>query len=411
MQPPRLTLKSLWRMYHGAQTLLQHGSVEAAAAQFHRIAAARLRRPRGRKEEGFCDENPLVAQARLGLCYCYIEGGQLEDALGELGQVLELEPHNPEALCELAYIETMRGHRSEAKCALEDAVQHNPNSARALKALGYFYLQESEFDKAIEACRAAVKCDPGYDPAYLELAVALNKSGRTDEAVSTMARALRLAPENPDYYHTMSSLLRELHRYNDAETVLAMGLELDPKNGELLEEMAELQLEAGEPERAIEYAQRLLRHISKSLAARDVLGVAYLQQGRIHEALRMADQMVSINPLDPSHHFKKAVLFQQQGMLREALAEFAQVANLAMGSDMAEEAYEAIESMDNHQMRQIILLATEDPVFRVRLRRDAVGAAGERGFHLSEAGFSALQSVDMDGLAAHHPGTLPVHVH
>jgi hypothetical protein len=62
-------------------------------------------------------------------------------------------------------------------------------------------------------------------------------------------------------------------------------------------------------------------------------------------------------------------------------------------------------------MRQIILLATEDPVFRVRLRRDAVSAAGDRGFHLSEAGFSALQSIDMDGLAAHHPGTLPVHFH
>jgi hypothetical protein len=74
---------------------------------------------------------------------------------------------------------------------------------------------------------------------------------------------------------------------------------------------------------------------------------------------------------------------------------------------MADEALQAIEYLDNHQMRQIMLLASEDLVFRARLRRDAVGAVGERGFFLSEMGQAALQSVDFDGFAAHYSWSQP----
>src|SRR5207237_3525882 len=52
MQPSRLTLKSLWRLYHTAQSLLKSGHTEDAASHFHRIASARVRRSRGGPETG-----------------------------------------------------------------------------------------------------------------------------------------------------------------------------------------------------------------------------------------------------------------------------------------------------------------------------------------------------------------------
>ena len=161
---------------------------------FQRVADARLRRSRG-ENELHDDRNPLVARARLGLCYCFVEQGRLDEALIEVRDVLSMEPTNAEALCELAYILCMRGLRADAKNALEKAIQHNPESARAHKALGYFYLQEDEIEKAIEECREAVKCDPSYDPAHVELAVALGRAGLFDEAVRAMSRALPLPAE------------------------------------------------------------------------------------------------------------------------------------------------------------------------------------------------------------------------
>ncbi len=397
MQVPRLTITSLRRLYQKGQDLLKSGKTQDAAHYFNRIAQARVRPVKG--AECIPDEpNPLVAQARLGLCYCFVEQGDLDRAMDQLNRVLSLEPHNPEALCELAYILSLRGQRPGARAALECAIHHNPACARAHKALGYYFLQEDDLERAISECRAAVACDAGYDLAHVELAVALARTGELDQAVDSMSQALQIAPERPDYYYSLAALLRETRRLPDALEVLTSGLELDPENGDMLEAAAEVALETGDMPRAIGCAQKLLRVNRNSLSARDVLGVAYLQQGRINDALRMADQMVAISPLDPSHHFKKAVLFQQQGMLREALNEFVRVIHLAPETDMGEEARSAVEAMDNHQVRQILLLASEDSIFRVKLRRDPVSAVHERGFFLSETGESALQSLNLEEL-------------
>src|SRR5688572_12975011 len=111
MQPLRLSLKSLWRLYHDAQALLKRGQTQDAASCFRRVADARVRKPRGTASATWDDRNPLVARARLGLCYCYVEQGELERALAELQTVLAIEPTNPEALCEQAYICCLRGQR------------------------------------------------------------------------------------------------------------------------------------------------------------------------------------------------------------------------------------------------------------------------------------------------------------
>src|SRR5262249_55371389 len=134
--------------------------------------------------------------------------------------------------------------------------------------------------------------------------------------------------------------------------------------------------------------------------------------GRINEALRMADQLVAIDPTDPSHHFKKAVLFQQQGMTEQSMHEFVRVVELApVESDMFAEARQAIDAMDDHQIRQIILLASEDPVFRIRLPRDPEMASRDRGFRLSPAGSMALQQLDLDGLGPSQAEARPAAYH
>jgi hypothetical protein len=120
---------------------------------------------------------------------------------------------------------------------------------------------------------------------------------------------------------------------------------------------------------------------------------------------------VNLSPLDPSHHFKKAVLFQQQGMVRESLMEFVQVLRLAPDSDVGLEARQAIEAIDHQQMRQIVLLASEDVTFRTKLRRDAAEAATEKGFCLSEMGESMLQSLDFDALTAYGAACQPAVYH
>ena len=100
MHAPRLSLKSLWRLYHEAQDLLRSGQIRDAAAGFYRVASARVRRSPGAAARGAPEElNPLATRARLGLCYCLVEQGRLEEALRELRAALEVVPTYSELLC------------------------------------------------------------------------------------------------------------------------------------------------------------------------------------------------------------------------------------------------------------------------------------------------------------------------
>ena len=75
------------------------------------------------------------------------------------------------------------------------------------------------------------------------------------------------------------------------------------------------------------------------------------------------------------------------------------------------DARQAIDALDDHQIRQIILLASEDLLFRVRLRQNPEGAAQERGFALSPGGYMALHQLDLDGLAASSWDQRPILYH
>src|ERR1700730_18526822 len=125
MQPSRLSLKSLWRLYQQAQSLLKSGQIRDAADSFHRIALARARRPSGSASRGLPeDPNPLAARAPVGRGHCCVKQGRLEEALREVRTALEAEPTNSEALCELAYIYSLRGMRDQALGALTTAIEH-----------------------------------------------------------------------------------------------------------------------------------------------------------------------------------------------------------------------------------------------------------------------------------------------
>src|SRR5436853_3899934 len=151
-QKARLSLKTLWKMYQEGQELLQARRFEDAGQIFQKVAGARLRsRPLPAAEPPvprlMPARNPLYVQASLGLSYCCVERGNLEEAMTVLREILAVEPENADAHCELGYVYSMKGRRGEALDSFHSAIDHNPNCAKAHKALGYLYLQEDRVDE------------------------------------------------------------------------------------------------------------------------------------------------------------------------------------------------------------------------------------------------------------------------
>ena len=69
-------------------------------------------------------------------------------------------------------------------------------------------------------------------------------------------------------------------------------------------------------------------------------------------------------------------------------------------SDVGLQASEAVQMLDDYQIRQILLLASEDALFRYRLSQDVDVATRQRGYCLSPSGVAALSQVEFQQTAA-----------
>jgi len=222
----------------------------------------------------------------------------------------------------------------------------------------------------------------------------LAEKGRFAEAIACQSEVTCLRPEDAVAFFRLGLLCREARRTDQAVQALRQATDLSPADRDPREALAETLVEASRYDEAVQEARALIKFVPRSLFARDVLSVSYLQLGQLDKALQVTGEMLWLDPLNPNHHFRRGLLFQQQGNLRAAVGAYGRALDMAHPeSDTYEDAEEAIEELDDSQTRHILLLASEDRLFLLKLRRDLAEAVQERGFFLSEDGMARLSHV------------------
>ena len=107
--------------------------------------------------------------------------------------------------------------------------------------------------------------------------------------------------------------------------------------------------------------------------------------------------MVRLAPSDPLCHYKRGVLHQQRGDWRNALQEFIRAAEMSPADSVERsEAEAAIDALDQHQIRQILILSGEDRLFQMQLSRDPEEATRERGYFLTNNAANFVGQVASD---------------
>lgn len=225
-------------------------------------------------------------------------------------------------------------------------------------------------------------------------ALTLAGAGKLAEAIQCQDEVTALRPQDAAAFFRLGMLCREARRTEQAVQALRRSMHLSPGDRDPREALTETLVEANRYDEAVLEARALLKIVPKSLFARDALSVSYLQLGKIEKALQATGEMVWLDPLNPGHHFRRGLLFQQQGNLTAAVGEYSRVLDMAHPqSETYADAENALEMLDDEQTRQILLLASEDWFFLLKLRRDLAEAVMERGFSLSEEGLARLHHI------------------
>jgi tetratricopeptide (TPR) repeat protein len=174
----------------------------------------------------------------------------------------------------------------------------------------------------------------------------------------------------------------------------------------LLLALAETHMGAQHWEEGANVCRQILDIDARYHSALELLATAFLQTNQIDAAIEVIEQLLMLSPRDPLHRLKLATLLQLQGRLGESSREFQRVLETHGEFPFAQDAEEAIEVLDRLQTQQILMMASEQNAFRLRLERQFDDTLLEGGFYLSEMGRESLRHMVAD-IAPLEPTSAP----
>jgi tetratricopeptide (TPR) repeat protein len=148
-------------------------------------------------------------------------------AVDHYQELLELQPRNPEALCNLGVALFSLGHYEEAERCYRQSLEINPLSAETLCNLaGLLQRNPAEAEKYL---RRALKINPKYADARSKLGLVLTVAGRLREAEAACKKALKVDPRQAEALLGLGQIALTEGRFEAAETFIKRALKAAPK--------------------------------------------------------------------------------------------------------------------------------------------------------------------------------------
>ncbi|HLW67423.1 MAG TPA: tetratricopeptide repeat protein [Gemmataceae bacterium] len=206
--------------------------------------------------------DPERADARFRLAGLLIDAHEESEALPHLEYLHALEPEKPQVLVELARCCTVLGRYDQADAALGQVLDREPANREALAARGKLYMQWDRVEEAEGYLRRAVELDPGNYPTRYQLYLCLSRLKKNTEAEETLARL-----------EAMEADLRYLQK------LVTERMQQNPNDPVLHYEAAMIYLRSGHVEEGVRWLKSCLKVDPNYAPAHKVLATYYQRTG------------------------------------------------------------------------------------------------------------------------------------
>jgi adenylate cyclase len=246
------------------------------------------------------------------------------EVLGPERELIEKVPTADLAAYHL-YLKGIHAGEEEAIHFFEEAIRNDPGFSLAYSHLANLVIDRtldsfagrSSIRRARELVAKALELDPGSVDAHTargNLAFQVDHDWKLAE--TELLRALALNPSHANAHHWYGHLLKATNRYDEAVKVFTTYTELNPDWLHPGCWLMTCQILAGNPGPVIARVEAAVDRTPKDSALRAVLGILYLQAGRLADARRQAE--LSTGEVPVWTEWNRAVLWAQVGMTKEA---------------------------------------------------------------------------------------------
>ena len=154
--------------------------------------------------------------------------GNMDDALEEFQKAVELNPKDPVAQRNVAYVLDRQGKVEEAIDAYKQAIELDPKNLLAYNNLGVLYDKEGKYDEAIWQLENALSVNPS-DPTTLKNLENAKKSKAVmqerENQLAALRREVDIQPENALALYKLGRLYAFFDRKEEALEWLGKALE------------------------------------------------------------------------------------------------------------------------------------------------------------------------------------------
>ena len=126
------------------------------------------------------------------------------------------DPNSWMAYNNLGVVQLEKGNLDNAIDDYRQSLQLHPEYPEALYNLGSALLQKGETDKAIELCEEALRLQPTDVDAHVVLGNALMAGQQVDRAISHYREALKIRSDDPNAHHNLGIALRQQGKDEEA---------------------------------------------------------------------------------------------------------------------------------------------------------------------------------------------------
>lgn len=150
--------------------------------------------------------------------------GNLEGAVGQYRQALQLAPNFVSARNRLGITLNKLGRHAEASAEFARAVELSPSAAYLRNNLGFSQYLEGRYEASAATLQRVLELQPNFARARMNRGLALARLGRYADAL----QEFRLATDEADAYYNVAVLQAEACLFLDAAHSLENALRLNP---------------------------------------------------------------------------------------------------------------------------------------------------------------------------------------
>ena len=246
------------RLFDRAQFLFEEKNFEEALADVFLIF---------QKDSNHLPGHELLADI-------YMESYQSQLALRTLERISKVYPDSLGTQLKLAEFQLILKQYDASKQTLGEVLQRDGQNAQALFFLGLNFQEEGDRDRAIGAFQSAVEIDPELIDAWIILGNYMEQLG-SPLAEQYYDNAVRVAPENISALHSKAFYLQNSQRIDDALELYQQIQSIDPTYADSYLNSGILYIMTDRVEEAVEQMNGLVKIDSTNELAHFYLGRSY----------------------------------------------------------------------------------------------------------------------------------------